>query len=123
MEEEVIRVIERSGKWTPALQNGKPLKAYRKQPITFLLTSADFEITTPEPYTLFANMDNEITVTAKKIKPADISITVQGGKAKPVSEGKFIVRVSKAGRVIIEIVNNKKDDKEIGVASFEVKAK
>jgi hypothetical protein len=109
MEEEVVRVIEQSGKWNPAIQNGKPIN--------------DFEITTVEPYTLFANADNGITVTAKKIKPADISIAVQGGKSTPVADGKFIVRVSKAGRVTIVIVNNKKDDKEIGIASFEVKAK
>jgi Gram-negative bacterial TonB protein C-terminal len=123
MEEEVVRVIEQSGKWNPAIQNGKPVNAYRRQPITFLLTTPDFEITTVEPYTLFANADNGITVTAKKIKPADISIAVQGGKSTPVADGKFIVRVSKAGRVTIVIVNNKKDDKEIGIASFEVKAK
>lgn len=123
MEEELLRVIERSGKWSPAMQNGKPVKAYRKQPITFLLESADFEITTAEPYTLFTNMDNELTVTAKKIKPADISIIVSGGKATPAPDGKFIVRVSKPGRVTILIVNNKKEDKEIGQASFEVKAK
>ncbi|MEP6713514.1 MAG: energy transducer TonB [Ferruginibacter sp.] len=123
MEEEVIRVMERSGKWTPAIQNGRPVNAYRKQPITFLLQSADFEVSTPEPYTLFTDTDNEITITARKIKPEDISINVQGGKATKVSDGKFIIRPAKPGRVTIEIVNNKKDDKEIGTASFEVKAK
>lgn len=123
MEEEVVRVLERSGKWTAATKNGQPLKAYRRQPITFLITTNDFEISTAEPYTLYANMDNEITVTVKKIKPADISITVQGGKSTSLSDGKFIVRVNKPGRATIQIVNNKKDDKEIGLASFEVKAK
>jgi hypothetical protein len=123
MEDEVVRVLELSGKWVPATRNGIPLNAYRRQPITFLLTTTDFEITTAEPYTLFANVDNEISVTAKKLKPADISINVQGGKSTQIADGKFIVRVSKTGRVIIEIVNNKKEDKEIGLASFEVKVK
>ncbi|MEP7109591.1 MAG: energy transducer TonB [Ferruginibacter sp.] len=123
MEEELVRVIERSGKWTPATRNGSPLKAYRKQPVTFLLDSKDFEITTQEPYTLLTNTDNEITVKVKKMKPQDISINVQGGKSIPVSAGIFIVRVNKPGRITIEIVNNKKDDKEIGQASFEVIAK
>lgn len=123
MEEEVVRVIEGSGKWVPAIQNGKPVNAYRRQPITFMIDDKNFTITTQEPYTLFANTDNEITVSARKIKPADISINVQGGKSIPVSDGKFIVRVSKPGRVTIEIVNNKKDDREIGLASFEVRAK
>lgn len=35
MEQEAIRVLKRSGKWKPAIQNGREVKAYRKQPITF----------------------------------------------------------------------------------------
>lgn len=35
MEQEAIRVLKKSGKWTPAIQNGREVKAYRKQPITF----------------------------------------------------------------------------------------
>lgn len=35
MEEEAMRVISRSGKWKPAMNNGKEVTAYRKQPITF----------------------------------------------------------------------------------------
>jgi protein TonB len=35
MEQEAVRVIKKSGKWKPAIQNGKEVKAYRKQPITF----------------------------------------------------------------------------------------
>ncbi len=123
MEDEVIRVIQESGKWTPAMQNAKPVNAYRRQPVTFIVESADFTITTAEPYTLYANADNEITIAAKKVKAADIGINVVGGSAVPVSDGKYIIRIKKPGRITIEILNSKKDDKEIGVASFEVKAK
>ena len=35
MEEEAIRVLKRSGKWTPAVQNGRSVNAYKIQPITF----------------------------------------------------------------------------------------
>mgnify|MGYP000972612097 CR=1 FL=1 len=35
MEEEAMRVIKKSGKWVPAIQNGSEVTAYRKQPITF----------------------------------------------------------------------------------------
>ncbi|MCF3109964.1 energy transducer TonB [Niabella sp. CC-SYL272] len=35
MGDEAIRVIKKSGKWKAAIQNGYPVKAYRKQPITF----------------------------------------------------------------------------------------
>ena len=35
MEDEAIKVIKAGPKWTPAIQNGRNVKAYRKQPITF----------------------------------------------------------------------------------------
>jgi len=35
MEEEAMRVIRKGPKWVPAVQNGRQVKAYRKQPITF----------------------------------------------------------------------------------------
>ena len=38
MEDEAVRVIKRGPKWTPAVQNGRQVKAYRKQPITFVVT-------------------------------------------------------------------------------------
>ena len=36
LDEEAKRLIEKSPEWKPAFQNGKPLKAYRLQPITFV---------------------------------------------------------------------------------------
>lgn len=36
--QEAIRVIKLSGKWNPAEQNHRKVKAYRKQPITFQVT-------------------------------------------------------------------------------------
>lgn len=38
MEEEAMRVIKKGPKWNPAVQNGRQVKAYRKQPITFQVT-------------------------------------------------------------------------------------
>lgn len=35
MEAEVVRVIRRGPKWEPASQEGRKVKAYRKQPVTF----------------------------------------------------------------------------------------
>ena len=37
MEEEAVRAIKRGPKWTPAIQNGRNVNAYRKQPITFVV--------------------------------------------------------------------------------------
>ena len=38
MEEEVIRVIKKGPKWIPAYQNGRTVNAYRRQPITFMVS-------------------------------------------------------------------------------------
>ena len=122
MEAEVMRVIKKSGSWIPAMQNNKPVNAYRRQPITFMIATDNFEITTKEPFTLFTNTDNELTVSAGRIKAQYLSIIVPGGKVTPVSDGKFIVRINKPGRVTIDVINTKKEDKVIGSASFEVKA-
>ncbi len=35
MEAEAVRMVRLSGKWKPAIQNGREVTAYRKQPITF----------------------------------------------------------------------------------------
>ncbi len=37
MEEEAIKQIKKGPKWTPALQNGRNVNAYRRQPITFVV--------------------------------------------------------------------------------------
>jgi len=37
LRDEAVRVIKKSGKWTPAIQNGRQVKSYKKQPIVFKL--------------------------------------------------------------------------------------
>jgi periplasmic protein TonB len=37
MEAEVIRMLKKSPKWIPAQTNGRQVKVYRKQPVTFLV--------------------------------------------------------------------------------------
>lgn len=39
MEQEAMRVIKKGPKWVPAIQNGRSVNAYRKQPITFQVTT------------------------------------------------------------------------------------
>jgi protein TonB len=39
LRDEAMRVIKKSGKWTPAVQNGRQVKSYKKQPIVFKLES------------------------------------------------------------------------------------
>jgi protein TonB len=37
LRDEAVRVIRKSGNWTPAIQNGKEVKSYKCQPITVIL--------------------------------------------------------------------------------------
>jgi periplasmic protein TonB len=37
LREEAVRVIKKSGRWTPAVQNGRYVKSYKQQPVTFRL--------------------------------------------------------------------------------------
>jgi len=39
LREEAVRVIKKSGKWSAGIQNGRKVKSYKKQPITFVLAS------------------------------------------------------------------------------------
>jgi protein TonB len=39
--QEAVRVIKKSGQWVPALQNGRHVASYKKQPIVVLLGSND----------------------------------------------------------------------------------
>jgi len=36
---EAIRVIRKSGKWTPAIQNGRQVKSYKRQPVGFRINA------------------------------------------------------------------------------------
>lgn len=37
MEKEVIRLLKKAPRWKPAIQTGRPVKAYRRQPVTFMV--------------------------------------------------------------------------------------
>jgi protein TonB len=39
MEEEAIRLIKKSPRWLPAMQGGRPVNAFTKQPVTFNVTA------------------------------------------------------------------------------------
>jgi len=37
MEEQAINCIKKGPKWKPALQNGRNVNAYRRQPVTYVV--------------------------------------------------------------------------------------
>ena len=66
--------------------------------------------------------DNRVTVTANRVKNEDIDLVVPGGTVTPLGDTVFNIRVNKAGRVIVEI-HNKKKNRKIGDVSMEVVTK
>lgn len=120
MEDEAKRIIEMSGNWKPAEQNGRTVNAYRKQPITFIIKQDGFDIHSGVPYTLFTGFDNEITVDIKRVSPGNLTLMITKGSIIQTTDGRIIARINSPGRVIITVYN-KKNDKQLGAASFEVK--
>jgi TonB-dependent SusC/RagA subfamily outer membrane receptor len=95
MEEEAIRLISKGPRWIPAMQNGKQVTSYWKQPVTFYVTPSTLQSTPPvsknltlTPYDTsgipWSNTKAIIVIDGKvqegmttynineKIKPADI---------------------------------------------------
>ena len=120
MEQEVVRIMNKSGLWTPAIMNVKPVNAYRRQPVTFMMQLDGFDIRSKTPYVLYTNTDNELTIEVNKLKDENIAATISEGSLINNGDGTYTARVSKPGRVRIT-VNNKKKNKEVGVMSFEVR--
>lgn len=118
LEKEVLRIIRKSGSWIPAIRDGKPVRAYRLQPVVFITEEDGFEINCKTPYILYTDTDNEITIEVRKVPGDNLKATISEGTITALGEGKFIARVSKPGRALIEVF--KKNNKKISTASFDV---
>jgi hypothetical protein len=108
MEEEAMRVIKSGPGWEPAQQNGKKVRAYRTQPITFLVqkeeerqslmlrekavdlseTSATSGILYPNP----ADQQCTIQLNAEKEGPATIRIVTVAGETTGVQKNVNLIK-------------------------------
>jgi hypothetical protein len=123
MENEVMRIMKKAGNWQPATQNGRTVKAYRKQPVTFIVEDDGINVTTKEQYVLFKNSDNEVSISVNKVKTEYLSITVTHATAKKTSDGNFVIQIGNIStneRVLMNIYNEKKN-KLLSSMSFEVR--
>ena len=77
MEQECIRVMKLSPNWIPARQNGQVVKAYRKQPFTFVIVKEVEDNDKVE----------EVVVTGNKIggKPNNTKTTSKPGEIEEVT--------------------------------------
>lgn len=122
MEAELKRLIEKSDTWKPAMRNGTAITEYRRQSVSFFVAATSFEILTDEPNILFTCIDNIIRIKIRKTKSSDLDLTISQGSIAPTDNGKFLIRVSEPGRAVITVYD-KKNNKNLGAVSIEVKAK
>lgn len=122
MEQEVIRIMKQSPMWTPASQNNRTVKAYRKQPITFVLEDEAVEIIMNEKYVLYTGTNNIIKISVSKVKKEDLELSLSQGKIILGEDGNFHIKVNNPGKAILYI-NSKKRNKEISSVYFVVKKK
>ena len=123
MEQEVLRILKKSGSWDPAkLQGGTNVKAYRKQPVTFVLSEDGYAVTTQTPNTLYTEIDNPVTITADNIKPENLTVTVsKNATIETLGNSKYVVKVlDKSERVVFTLTNSKKN-KIVGRHSIETR--
>ena len=122
MEQEVIRIMKKSPMWTPASQNDKTVKAYRKQPVIFVLEDEAVEIIMNEKYVLYTGTDNIIKINVSKVKKDDLELSLSQGKIILGEDGDFHINVKNPGKAILYI-NSRKKNKEISSVYFVVKKK
>ena len=122
MEQEVIRIIQKSPAWTPASQNNRNVKAYRKQPVTFVIEDDDIDIIMDERYVLYTGIDNPLKINVSKVKKEDLEVSISQGTIILGDDGNFHLRVNNPGKAILYI-STRKRNKEIGSVYFVVKKK
>jgi len=122
MEQEVVRIIQKGPSWTPASQNNRTVKAYRKQPVTFVIEDDEVDIIMNEKYILYTGTDNTIKISVTKVKKEDLEVSLSQGKIMLGDDGNFHLTVNNPGKAILYI-SSKKRNKEIGSVYFIVKKK
>jgi hypothetical protein len=125
-EEEIIRALLRSPVWEPSYVNGKAVKVYRKQPVTFFVSPARNNSVQPviklSTYTLRAGEDNLVEIDVEGISDKDIEAELSEGSIIRLSIARYKARVEKQGKVILTIskYNKKKKKEEIGRITLNV---
>ncbi len=115
MEEEAMRVIKTGPYWVPAIDMGKQVVAYRKQPITFQIwdgindkkkSPVSIELETPDPDILFIGIDNYISVAVTGVAVKDQRVSISEGTLTGTN-GNYYAKISTVSDNIILTVADK----------------
>jgi hypothetical protein len=111
MEEEAIRVIKNTISWEPAMQNGKAVLAYHKQPVTFIVGKGDKNYRTVsdnnsnDDNMIFTKVEIEPQFPGGEFKFREYMAYYQKNNAKQLAQSSFSgsviieFRVSKEGKI------------------------
>lgn len=120
METEVIRVIGLGPKWESAILNGKKVKAYRRQPVTFQLAGDyPFKLSVA---TLKAGQPTIIEIKElDNVKDEDMEVTLSYGTISHVEGKKYLITVDKPGKISLKVKKKAKKKKdELYYGSMEI---
>lgn len=111
MEQEVIRVIRMGPNWVPAMKDGKPVKAYRKQPVTFqLIVELPFKLSAS---TIEAGQSTIIEIKKLDyVKDKDIEVTLSYGSISHIEGKKYLIIVDKPGKITLTVTRKAKKKKD-----------
>lgn len=119
LEDEIIRVLKKSGKWNPAYVNGKAISCIRKQPVTCFNEDDGTSFKTKNgPFILIADDVNEISIGIKGLRN-NFRATISEGTIVEKEPGIFMAYIEKPGRALIEVYN-KSTNKLVTAAYFKV---
>lgn len=97
MEGEAISTIKKSPDWKPAIQNGKPVNAYRRQPITYLVPkagNAEFKVKENSSTTVIGEtrvLNNSSFAVIGETKVEDNSSTTVIGETKVLNNSSYTI--------------------------------
>ncbi|RZM01980.1 MAG: hypothetical protein EOO88_57455 [Pedobacter sp.] len=123
MEEEVVRIIKKGPFWTPAMQAGKAVNAYRRQPVTFVVQDDGVEIKSKLGFKLLTGQNNIVTIDIAKTDNEDLEVTCSSGAVKYLGGNRYQVNPTGTKPITLDIYNIKKKRKKIATAQFDVLAK
>jgi hypothetical protein len=119
MEEEVIRIIKKGPDWLPAEQGGKKVNAYRRQPISFVVTEPGITITAAK--NLIKTKENIMLLNIDRVDNENIELTIDNGTIIHEGGVKYKIIPSSKGKAVVDIYVNKNGKrKKRAAAQFSV---
>lgn len=105
-EDEVVRLIKKSGLWEPALLNGQRVASFKKVSVSFLNEFDGINVVTEKPFTLSAGADNTVSITVRKVPLKNLRIVTPEGTIAGDGNGKFIIHPVSTGGLTVDLYDH-----------------